>query len=150
MTREECSCLVGVKCTAGKILRGRCVWTANGLAWILVCWFWFLVVVSLGCGCFESHGRFGDYPEWGRGWLVSVGGDPHVWGAVLGGGGGSGWIFLVLVCSLWFWLKAEVSNSFKSDGNRVGVCFRLIPVSGLVNFLHQFSTLVDRCQSRCP
>ena len=89
--------------------------------------------------------------------LSGVGGGLSVWvGTRMWGApylvveGARDGVLLVLVCSLCFWLKVEVSNSFNSDGHRVGVCFRLVPVSGLVNFLHQFSTLVDRCQSRYP
>ena len=107
MTREGCSCLVGCEVHNRKgFYRGRYVWTANRLAWILVCWFWFLVVVWLGCGCFESHGRFGDCPEWG-GWLVGLGGDPHVGGTVFGGGGGSGRTFVCVCLFLVFLAKGR-------------------------------------------
>ena len=86
----------------------------------------------------------------GGGWLVGVVGDPHVGAPYLVVEGARDGFLLVLVCSLCLRLKVDVSNSFNSDGHRVGVCLRLVQVSGFVNFLHQFSTLVDRCQSRYP
>ena len=54
------------------------------------------------------------------GWLVGVGGDPHVGAPYLVLEGARDGFLLVLVCSLCFWLKVEISNSFNSDGHRVG------------------------------
>ena len=82
-----------MKCTAGEDFTG------GGVFGLLMCWFWFLVVVWLGCGCFESHGHFGDCQEQGvacqLGWGPVCGGVPYLvvewaWDGFL----------LVLVCSL--------------------------------------------------
>ena len=70
-----------------------------------MCWFWFLVVVWLGCGCFEPRGRLGTVRS-GR-WLVGVGGDPHVGGTIFSGGGGSGRSFVGVSLFLVFLAKSR-------------------------------------------
>ena len=73
-------------------------------------------------------------------WLINVGEDRHMRNTTFDNGRSSKQIFVGVSLFLVSLGNRKSKNAFESNQHKIKNCSKCVPVSDLVNLLHQFST----------